>query len=180
MHRHGATLRGDESGDDSLGEGAGPPRAERKGGSASGGRPAEGRRTAGRRGMASLMPGTTKREATVPLFDPRVLLGPHRVMFIGATGSGKSSIIMRFLYEIREHIPVMVVWCGSEGETNQYGPHVPPLYIHSKLRKQNLGSYIQQRKLAKLCSSNPTCLAVFDDVFERPTDFNNRHIRALY
>lgn len=159
----------------------GAARRARRPAGATGGRQGGGGKNAGGGSVASLLPVSSRGDIQVPLFEPgKVLLGPHRVQFIGATGSGKSSIIMRFLYEIRQHIPVMIVWCGSEGETNQYGPHVPPLYIHSKLRRENLKSYLQQRKLAKLYSSNPTCLAVFDDVFEKPTDFNNRVIRALY
>lgn len=114
-------------------------------------------------------------------FDPSTgLVGPHRISFVGPSGAGKSSIMLRWMYECRSMFPVVIVFSGSEGDTGFYGKHVPPLLIHTKLRKRALSNYIKQRRLAKLSSRSPQCLAVFDDVFDTPQKMNNRYIKALY
>ena len=117
----------------------------------------------------------------VRAFDPSTgLVGPHRISFVGPSGAGKSSIMLRWMYECRAMFPVVIVFSGSEGDTGFYGSHVPPLLIHTKLRKRALSNYIRQRRLAKLASQIPQCLAVFDDVFDAPGKMNNRYIKALY
>jgi hypothetical protein len=113
------------------------------------------------------------------------------VPFIGATSSGKTSLMLDILYHVRHRFERVVVICGSKDTEEEFKQHVSDLCIWDKFDADRLNAiYEQQERLVALKRPKPLLVILDDMMFQarkiQKEDvlsrifFNGRHARILF
>ena len=106
--------------------------------------------------------------------------GGAKIMIIGKTGSGKSTLIDRLIYEKKHIFPVGFAMSGTEDINSHFAEILEPLFIYNKLDTGRLNSAIRRQKIAMQYTKNPLSLWIADDVCDDPKIFNKPLFQGLY
>ena len=98
---------------------------------------------------------------------------------IGKPGTGKSSIIMSYMYAKRHIFPVGLFCNGTEDSTQFFSKHVPDLFIHP-LSTSLVSQFIRRQKLARQYLANPWALFITDDCMDDPRIFNKPELKYVF
>jgi hypothetical protein len=98
---------------------------------------------------------------------------------IGKPGTGKSSIIMSYMYAKRHIFPVGLFCNGTEDSTQFFSKHVPDLFIHP-LSTGLVSQFIRRQKLARQYLDNPWSLFITDDCMDDPRIFNKPEFKYVF
>ena len=98
-------------------------------------------------------------------FDMSSIPDKKKVVFVGKTGSGKSTLVIDYLYHHRD-VPVVTVISPTDMFNKTFSPHVPAILIHDEY-SPDIIQCIQKRQtnLVKNINNNPE----FKDVDPRIT-----------
>lgn len=116
--------------------------------------------------------------------------GGHKIVVIGAPGTGKSQLIASIVYAKKHIIPVAMVSSGTESFNHFYAKMMPDTFIMDKYDEKQINKFIERQQLAKQYLDNPWALNIVDDLMDNPGDFmkptqlrlfkNGRHMKMLY
>lgn len=128
------------------------------------------------------------RPSTNGIMDPEH--SGFKVIVIGKSGSGKSSIIKALLYSKKHIIPIGEVHSGTEDTNDFYKQMFPSTFIYNGLRIDKMKDFKKRQKIAKRYVENPWGIVICDDVCDDSSilgttifhDFfkNGRHWKMLY
>ena len=85
------------------------------------------------------------------------------VVFIGATGSGKTALMMDMLYHLRNEYSKAVVICGSKETEQDFARVVPDLFIWDKFDLERLNAIYDKQELDVYTGRSQPLLVVLDD-----------------
>jgi len=104
------------------------------------------------------------------MFKPEV--SSSKVLILGRSGSGKSTIIKSLLYEKSCIIPVGIVMSGTEDTNGFYGKFMPSSFVFNKLDNDKVQQLIVRQKIAKKHLKVPWSVLIIDDCFDDPKLLN--------
>ena len=92
------------------------------------------------------------------------------ILFIGKRGTGKSILVLDFLYN-HQTFPLGTVVSPTEGLNLAYTPHVPSIFIHEEYTPELLEEILKRQKtICKSCKHDPKyanidprAFVIFDD-----------------
>jgi hypothetical protein len=121
-------------------------------------------------------------------FDMKSIPDNKKILFLGKTNSGKSVLVIDYLYHHND-INVINVISPTEELNNTYGPHVPAAFIHDKYSEQLMENILlRQRKLVKLKKINPSlvnldarAITIMDDCLADSDEWvNDKNIKWVF
>lgn len=115
------------------------------------------------------------KEFDVDLIQPNAMTvhdpeqGGTRSIFIGKSGSGKSTVIASIMYAKKDLIPVGEVQSGTEETNRFFRQFFPRTMIHYGLNLSKLADFRKRQIFSKKYISNPWTILILDDVTENPS-----------
>lgn len=103
-----------------------------------------------------------------------------KIIAIGASGTGKSSIIKSLLYEKRQLFPVAMVQSATEALTNFFSSFMPSTFIYNKLNLDAIKQFIIRQNMVLNSIENPFAVLVLDDVAEEPKILNTTIFQNIF
>lgn len=94
-----------------------------------------------------------------------------RLVFVGASGVGKSTAITHILNVVRPFIPCGIAMSGSEKRNHAYNRMFPDLFIYEEYNEDALSRLEKRQEHACENLKNPWVVCVIDDCTESPTVF---------
>ena len=89
-------------------------------------------------------------------FDMRSIPDSQKILFIGGTGSGKSILLLDYLYHHQSEFPVGTVISPTEELNETFKNHVPSIFIHNEYSAELIEAVLnRQKEIAKKCKSDP-------------------------
>ncbi len=77
------------------------------------------------------------------------------IIFIGKRGTGKSILVLDYLYHHRD-LPLGTVISTTDAFNNTYRPHIPALFIHEEYSEELLEQVLnRQRDICRNCQNDP-------------------------
>ena len=104
------------------------------------------------------MPKSTGKQSVIELrkFDMRSIPHSKKILFIGGTGSGKSVLVLDYLYHHQSEFPVGTVISPTEELNETFKNHVPSIFIHSEYSPELIEAILnRQRDIIQKCKRNP-------------------------
>lgn len=90
--------------------------------------------------------------------------GGSRIVVIGGSGSGKSTIIDSIMYNKRHLIPVAIAMSSSEETNGFYSRRLPKTFTYDEFRGDKIDDLMNSRqKIARKHLSNPWAFLAIDD-----------------
>ena len=122
-------------------------------------------------------------------FDMRWIARNKRVIFIGKTETGKSTLVKDLLYHHRK-IPKGICISGTQDGIEDYSKLIPNIYIYEEYDKEIVEKLIKSQRKAKKEGRLEDCFFILDDCLydDKWTKdkimkyifFNSRHDRILF
>lgn len=85
------------------------------------------------------------------------------VVFIGATGSGKTALMIDMMYHLRHEYSKAVVICGSKETEKDFARVVPDLFIWDTLDIDRLSAVYEKQEIDVYTGRSQPLLVVLDD-----------------
>lgn len=122
------------------------------------------------------------KELDVDLISPKEQTdyNSSKIMVIGRSGSGKSSVIKSLVYEKSHLIPVGIVFSGTEDSNHYWSSVFPDTFIINGLDDNKLQSFIKRQKIAKEHLDNPWNLCILDDCIDDAKILNKPLYHNIY
>ena len=106
--------------------------------------------------------------------------GGSKIIVIGKSGTGKSTLITNLLYDKKHIFPVAMIMCGSEDTNGFYKQIVPSTFIYNSYAEEPIKKFIKRQKLAREHLPNPWSVLLLDDCTDDPTIFNSTLQQGLF
>ena len=106
--------------------------------------------------------------------------GGSKIVVIGKPGTGKTTLITRFLYEKRQIFPTAFVMSGTEDSNGHYSKIIPSSFVHNKYEEEKVENFITRQKVSKKHLENPWSVLLLDDCTDDPRIFNKPIFQGLY
>lgn len=104
-----------------------------------------------------------------------------KIVIIGKTGSGKSTLIRDVIKVFSSKIPVARIWSGTEDSNHFYAEMFPELYITSEYKEEELQEFEKRQKLAMRDNpDNARGLTIIDDCSDDPKFFSRPVFQRFY
>lgn len=126
------------------------------------------------------------RELDLDMINPRPggkNKNSSKIVVIGKSGSGKSSLIRSLLYNKHRLIPCAMVFNGTESivdPDDRYGKFIPSILIHEKLDPELIENFIRRQKIAKENLPNPWTALIVDDCTDDPKILNTPMFHKIF
>lgn len=85
------------------------------------------------------------------------------VVFLGATGTGKTALMIDLMYQLRNEFPKAVVICGSKETEQDFARVVPDIFIWDKLDVDRLSALYDKQELDVYLHRSQPLLIILDD-----------------
>lgn len=103
-----------------------------------------------------------------------------KIIVIGKTGTGKSTLIANLLYYKKHILPCAVAFSGSEDSNGFFKKIIPSTFIFNEYDEDKLKQIIKRQKIAKQHLPNPWCAVVLDDCTDDRRIFNRPLQQAIF
>ena len=119
-------------------------------------------------------------------FDMNSVPKDKKLLFLGKTGSGKSSLVVDYLYHNRD-FPLVYVICPTELMNETYAPHVPAATTYEHYNPETIGSILKSQakvivtKKDKGLQFNSKCAIIMDDCLADADEWvNDKNISWIF
>lgn len=117
----------------------------------------------------------------VPKRDPDTWsTGGGIYLAIGPSGSGKSVILKNMLQAKSEFIPVALVVSETEDVNHTFSPHVPDLFIYSKMSADIISRLQNRQTVASQYLPNAWATLILDDCMNKTSTFREEALISLF
>jgi len=140
--------------------------------------------------MPSRHTNNTDEAVTVQLrkFDMNSIGDSKVILFIGKRGTGKSILVLDYLYHHRE-FPLGTVISPTDNFNFTYRPHIPAIFIHEEYTPELMSQFLKRQKdLCENCKTDPKyskvdprAFMVLDDCLaDAPDWIKDKNIRWIF
>jgi hypothetical protein len=137
------------------------------------------------------MSSANKHKTVVELreFNMKSIPNGKKLIFIGGTGSGKSVLVMDYLYHHQHDFPIGTVISPTEELNRTFTPHIPSIFIHNEYSNDIIADVlIRQVDIKAKCANdpkyskvNPDAFCIMDDCLADQQSWkNDRNIRFIF
>lgn len=122
-------------------------------------------------------------------FDMRSIPHSKKILFIGGTGSGKSILVLDYLYHHQSTFPVGTIISPTEELNETYKAHVPAIFIHNEYSPELIEAVLNRQKdITKKCKTNaqyknvdPRAFCLMDDCLADAKSWkNDKNIKWIF
>lgn len=106
--------------------------------------------------------------------------GGSKIVIIGKPGTGKTTLILSFLFEKRHIIPTILVCSGTEDSNGKYAKTIPSTFIYNKYSEEVHSDFVKRQKIASRYCKNPWAVFLLDDCTDKPSIFQSALMLGTY
>jgi hypothetical protein len=107
--------------------------------------------------------------------------GGARILILGKSGTGKSTLIENILYNKKKVIPELMVYSGTEDLNHFYEKIISKIFIEYELNEKSIDNYLEHQKVKidVLPDENTWSALVIDDLTTDPSFFKKEVIQRI-
>lgn len=117
------------------------------------------------------------------------MVGDNKViLFIGKRGTGKSTLVLDYLYHNRD-FPIGTVVSPTDEFNQTYKPHIPSIFIHDEYTPELVDNFLKRQKSIVKSTLNdksysdvdPRAFLIFDDcLYDNGSWVNDKNIKWIF
>ena len=121
-------------------------------------------------------------------FDMNMVGDNKVILFIGKRGTGKSTLVLDYLYH-NQHFPVGTIVSPTDEYNETYKPHVPNMFIHEEYTPELVESFLTRQKMMiknikndkNYSNVDPRAFLIFDDcLYDNKSWINDKNVKWIF
>jgi len=121
-------------------------------------------------------------------FDMNMIGDNKIIIFMGKRGTGKSTLVLDYLYH-NSDLPLGTVVSPTDEYNHTYKPHIPSIFIHDEYTPELIDKFVRRQKMVVKSTLNdreytnvdPRAFLIFDDcLYDQGSWVNDKNIKWIF